>query len=92
MRHSLATDLVAKGASLDEIGDMLRHRGRRNTMIYAKMDIEGLRSIAKTWPTLRRCTMTALTKELDRYLSIRRKLGYDLSTSERVHAPVRRLC
>jgi len=28
--------------------------------------------------------MTALTKELDRYLSIRRKLGYDLSTSERV--------
>lgn len=52
LRHSLATDLVAKGASLDEIGDMLRHRGRRNTMIYAKMDIEGLRSIAKTWPTL----------------------------------------
>jgi len=50
LRHSLATDMVAKGASLDEVGDMLRHRGRRSTMIYAKIDIEGLRSVARAWP------------------------------------------
>lgn len=50
LRHSLATDMVSKGASLDEIGDMLRHRGRRSTMIYAKLDVEGLRSIAQVWP------------------------------------------
>jgi len=52
LRHSLATDMVSKGASLDEVGDMLRHRGRRSTMIYAKVDIEGLRSIARDWPSV----------------------------------------
>ena len=50
LRHSLATDMVSKGASLDEVGDMLRHRGRRSTMIYAKLDVEALRSIAQAWP------------------------------------------
>jgi integrase/recombinase XerD len=50
LRHSLATDMVSKGASLDEVGDMLRHRGRRSTMIYAKVDVEGLRSMARAWP------------------------------------------
>jgi site-specific recombinase XerD len=50
LRHSLATDMVRNGASLDEIGDVLRHRGRRSTMLYAKMDVEGLRSVAREWP------------------------------------------
>jgi integrase/recombinase XerD len=51
LRHSLATNLVRQGASLSEIGDMLRHRCRSSTMTYAKLDIEGLRSIAQPWPT-----------------------------------------
>ena len=50
LRHSLATNLVRRGASLEEIGDMLRHRSRASTMIYARMDIDGLRSIALPWP------------------------------------------
>lgn len=50
LRHSLATNMVSKGASLDEVADMLRHRGRRSTMIYAKLDVEALRSIAQAWP------------------------------------------
>jgi len=50
LRHSLATTLVQRGASLEEIGDLLRHRSRRSTLIYAKLDIEGLRSIAPPWP------------------------------------------
>ena len=50
LRHSLATALVRNGASLEEIGDMLRHRSRASTMIYAKLDVEGLRSIAQPWP------------------------------------------
>lgn len=50
LRHSLATNMVRNGASLAEIGDMLRHRSRTSTMIYAKLDIDGLRSIAKPWP------------------------------------------
>ena len=33
LRHSLATQLVNMGASLDEVGDMLRHRARSSTMI-----------------------------------------------------------
>ena len=50
LRHSLATQLVNAGASLDEVGDVLRHRSRSSTMIYARLDIEGLRSIAQPWP------------------------------------------
>ena len=52
LRHSLATNLVRKGASLDEVRDVLRHRSRASTLIYAKVDIEGLRSIAQTWPSM----------------------------------------
>jgi site-specific recombinase XerD len=31
LRHSLATNMLRKGASLDEIGDVLRHRSRSST-------------------------------------------------------------
>jgi len=50
LRHSLATDMLQKGASLDEIGDVLRHRSRMATTIYAQYDVEALRSIARPWP------------------------------------------
>ena len=50
LRHSLATTMVRNGASLAEVGDMLRHRSRTSTMIYAKLDIDGLRTIAQPWP------------------------------------------
>lgn len=50
LRHSLATNMVRSGASLEEIGDLLRHRSRATTMIYAKLDTDGLRSIAQSWP------------------------------------------
>jgi len=50
LRHSLATNLVKRGAPLEEIGDMLRHRSRASTMMYAKLDVDGLRSIAQPWP------------------------------------------
>lgn len=50
LRHSLATNLVRSGASLEEISDLLRHRSRATTMIYAKLDTDGLRSIAQPWP------------------------------------------
>jgi site-specific recombinase XerD len=50
LRHSLAIDLLRNGGSLKEIGDVLRHRSRKSTMIYAKHDINALRSIVRTWP------------------------------------------
>ena len=52
LRHSLATQLVNMGASLDEVGDVLRHRSRSSTMIYARLDIDGLRSVAQPWPVV----------------------------------------
>jgi integrase/recombinase XerD len=50
LRHSLATAMIRRGASLTEIADVLRHRTRTSTMIYAKLDVEGLRSVAQEWP------------------------------------------
>lgn len=50
LRHSLATDLLRKGASLDEIGEVLRHKSPDTTKIYAKVDFKSLRSLALPWP------------------------------------------
>jgi integrase/recombinase XerD len=50
LRHSLATDLLRRGASLAEIGDLLRHRHPDTTMLYAKVDLATLRQIAPRWP------------------------------------------
>jgi site-specific recombinase XerD len=49
-RHSLATQMLQHGASLPEIGDVLRHRRPDTTRIYAKVDLVSLRSIALPWP------------------------------------------
>jgi integrase/recombinase XerD len=50
LRHSLATDLLRRGASLTEIGQVLRHSQPDTTQIYAKVDITALRAIALPWP------------------------------------------
>jgi site-specific recombinase XerD len=49
LRHSLATHLLRRGASLDEIGYLLRHRQPTTTQIYAKVDLDALRCIALPW-------------------------------------------
>ena len=48
-RHSLATELLRHGSSLDEIGEVLRHQSPNTTAIYAKVDLTSLRSIALPW-------------------------------------------
>jgi site-specific recombinase XerD len=50
LRHSLATNLVRGGASLEEISETLRHRSRATTLLYARLDLDGLRAIAQPWP------------------------------------------
>jgi len=50
LRHSLATDMLHKGASLDEIGEVLRHKSPDTTAIYAKVDLNALRTLALPWP------------------------------------------
>ena len=49
LRHSVATHLLRQGASLAEIGELLRHRSQRTTMIYAG-DLDLLRPLALPWP------------------------------------------
>ena len=50
LRHSLAVDMLNCGNSLDEVGDVLRHRSRTTTTIYARHGIEALRPLARPWP------------------------------------------
>jgi integrase/recombinase XerD len=49
-RHSLATGMLGRGASLAEIGELLRHRSPQTTTIYAKVDLGSLRPLALPWP------------------------------------------
>jgi site-specific recombinase XerD len=53
LRHSLATTMVRRGASLSEIGQVLRHRSPNTTEIYAKIDFGALRGVAMPWPVVR---------------------------------------
>lgn len=50
LRHTAATELLRAGASLPEIGQILRHRRAETTAIYAKVDHNTLRLIARPWP------------------------------------------
>jgi integrase/recombinase XerD len=50
LRHTAATLMLRGGASLPEIGQLLRHRNAITTSIYAKVDRDALRSIARPWP------------------------------------------
>ena len=49
-RHTLATDMLARGGSLTEIGQVLRHADVATTAIYAKVDRNGLSALALPWP------------------------------------------
>ena len=50
LRHSLATSMLCAGATMGEIAEILRHRTLNTTEIYAKVDFDGLRSLAHPWP------------------------------------------
>jgi integrase/recombinase XerD len=50
LRHTAATQMLRKGASLSEIAQVLRHRHVDTTAIYAKVDIASLQSVTRPWP------------------------------------------
>lgn len=50
LRHTLASRMVRRGASLKEIADFLGHRCLDTTAIYAKLDLPALREVALPWP------------------------------------------
>jgi integrase/recombinase XerD len=49
LRHSAATAMLAGGASLAEIGQVLRHQNPATTSVYARVDIDALRALAMPW-------------------------------------------
>ena len=50
LRHTAATETLRAGAPLAEVGQLLRHRLPRTTAIYAKVDRDALRQLARPWP------------------------------------------
>ena len=51
LRHTAATEMLRKGASLAEIGQVLRHREQKTTAQYAKVDRRALRALSRRWPS-----------------------------------------
>jgi site-specific recombinase XerD len=52
-RHALGCDLLAAGASLVEIGEVLRHQNIATTALYARVDLAALAALAvlvRPWP------------------------------------------
>ena len=50
LRHALASEMLAQGASLQDISQVLRHQHLSTTTIYAKVDLGRLRQVALPWP------------------------------------------
>lgn len=50
LRHTLATEMLAAGTPLTQIGQVLRHRSQLSTATYAKVDFQALRPLAQPWP------------------------------------------
>jgi integrase/recombinase XerD len=50
LRHTVATHLVQNGATLKEVGDLLRHRHLSTTAVYTHLDVAQLRAVAQPWP------------------------------------------
>jgi integrase/recombinase XerD len=60
LRHTVASEMLRAGGSLAEIGQVLRHQHPQTTAIYAKVDRNALRRIARPW-TGASCTITCAT-------------------------------
>jgi integrase/recombinase XerD len=50
LRHTAATRMLQRGASIKEIADVLRHKCLDTTAIYTKVDLPRLTAVALPWP------------------------------------------
>lgn len=50
LRHTVASRMVRRGASLKEVADVLGHRCLDSATIYAKLDLPALREVSLPWP------------------------------------------
>lgn len=55
LRHSAATNMLQRGATLASVGAILRHRRPATTVIYAKADDRRLAAVAQPWPEAPSC-------------------------------------
>jgi integrase len=53
LRHTVATELLGRGATLDEVGVVLRQSGQATTAIYAKVAVKLLSTVGFEWPEAR---------------------------------------
>ena len=53
LRHTAATGMLRGGATLGQIGQVLRHYDERTTALYAKVDRRALDLVARPWPGVR---------------------------------------
>jgi site-specific recombinase XerD len=52
LRHTAATRMHQRGASLKELADVLGHRSIETTALYAKVDLPRLAAVALPWPEI----------------------------------------
>lgn len=50
LRHTLACQMVSAEVPLVEIGQVLRHKSLQSSAIYARVDLNTLRTLAAAWP------------------------------------------
>jgi site-specific recombinase XerD len=50
LRHALASELLRHGAGLVAISQVLRHQDLATSALYAKVDLDALRHVARPWP------------------------------------------
>jgi site-specific recombinase XerD len=50
LRHTLASQMVRRGATFKEAADILGHRRLSSTTVYAKLDLGSLSRVAMPWP------------------------------------------
>ena len=50
LRHTLATQMVCRGATFKQVADVLGHRCLSSTGVYAKLDLASLSRVAMPWP------------------------------------------
>jgi site-specific recombinase XerD len=48
-RHSAASQMVNRGASVKDVADVLGHRSLQTTGIYAKLDLDALAAVSLPW-------------------------------------------
>jgi site-specific recombinase XerD len=50
LRHTAATNLLRAGASLRQVGHVLRHHSDQQTALYAAVDFARLSTVVRPWP------------------------------------------